>query len=193
MPSGVRFCLGRSTFCIFTSRVWEEACRKYLRLCLMWLRSSFLYLPASVKRRSTSLRQVWDFRTSGKNAKKVLQIHLYGSIIKLSLIHILKVGIIYIGDENEGYSAAHMAGIDEMVENLGLEEVLFQRTQKHFPQNPLLESSLYGKQILRRHLLTLRFLHASALRQMCIRDRGIRGTRYSDHHHISIRLFRLRI
>lgn len=34
----------------------------------------------------------------------------------------LKVGIIYIGDENEGYSAAHMAGIDEMVENLGLEE-----------------------------------------------------------------------
>ena len=34
----------------------------------------------------------------------------------------LKVGIIYIGDENEGYSAAHMAGIDEMVETLGLEE-----------------------------------------------------------------------
>lgn len=34
----------------------------------------------------------------------------------------LKVGIIYIGDENEGYSAAHMAGIDEMVDNLGLEE-----------------------------------------------------------------------
>ena len=34
----------------------------------------------------------------------------------------LEVGIIYIGDENEGYSAAHMAGIDEMVENLGLEE-----------------------------------------------------------------------
>ena len=28
----------------------------------------------------------------------------------------LKVGIIYIGDENEGYSAAHMAGIDEMRE-----------------------------------------------------------------------------
>ena len=34
----------------------------------------------------------------------------------------LKIGIIYIGDENEGYSAAHMAGIDEMVEALGLDE-----------------------------------------------------------------------
>ena len=29
----------------------------------------------------------------------------------------LKIGAIYIGDENEGYTAAHMAGIDEMVEN----------------------------------------------------------------------------
>ena len=26
----------------------------------------------------------------------------------------LKVGVIYIGDENEGYTAAHMKGIDEM-------------------------------------------------------------------------------
>ena len=26
----------------------------------------------------------------------------------------VKVGIIYIGDENEGYTAAHMAGIDAM-------------------------------------------------------------------------------
>ena len=34
----------------------------------------------------------------------------------------LKIGIIYIGDENEGYSAAHMAGIDEMVETLGLDD-----------------------------------------------------------------------
>lgn len=33
----------------------------------------------------------------------------------------LKIGIIYIGDENEGYSAAHMTGIDEMVEALGLD------------------------------------------------------------------------
>lgn len=32
----------------------------------------------------------------------------------------IKVGIIYIGDENEGYSSAHMAGIDEMMETLGL-------------------------------------------------------------------------
>ena len=30
----------------------------------------------------------------------------------------LKIGAIYIGDENEGYTAAHMAGIDEMVEKL---------------------------------------------------------------------------
>ena len=82
MPSGVRFCLEHSTSCIFISRDWEEVCRKYLRLCLMWLRLLFLCLPASVKRRNTSLRQDWDFRTSGKNAKKVLQIHLYGSIIK---------------------------------------------------------------------------------------------------------------
>ena len=34
----------------------------------------------------------------------------------------LKVGVIYIGDENEGYTAAHMAGIDEMQEALGLED-----------------------------------------------------------------------
>lgn len=34
----------------------------------------------------------------------------------------VKVGIIYIGDENEGYSAAHMAGIDEMMAALGLSD-----------------------------------------------------------------------
>ncbi len=32
----------------------------------------------------------------------------------------IKVGVIYIGDENEGYTAAHMAGIDEMKKTLGL-------------------------------------------------------------------------
>ncbi|MDF2869426.1 MAG: nucleoside-binding protein [Anaerocolumna sp.] len=32
----------------------------------------------------------------------------------------IKVGIIYIGDENEGYTAAHMTGIDEMIAALGL-------------------------------------------------------------------------
>lgn len=32
----------------------------------------------------------------------------------------IKVGIMYIGDENEGYTAAHMAGIDVMMETLGL-------------------------------------------------------------------------
>lgn len=34
----------------------------------------------------------------------------------------LKVGVIYIGDENEGYTAAHMFGIDEMQEALGLDD-----------------------------------------------------------------------
>ncbi len=34
----------------------------------------------------------------------------------------VKVGVIYIGDENEGYTAAHMAGIDEMQEALGLSD-----------------------------------------------------------------------
>lgn len=34
----------------------------------------------------------------------------------------IKVGVIYIGDENEGYTAAHMAGIDEMMAALGLSE-----------------------------------------------------------------------
>lgn len=34
----------------------------------------------------------------------------------------IKVGIIYIGDENEGYTAAHMAGIDEMQAALGLDD-----------------------------------------------------------------------
>ncbi|QHQ59904.1 BMP family ABC transporter substrate-binding protein [Anaerocolumna sedimenticola] len=34
----------------------------------------------------------------------------------------IKVGIIYVGDENEGYTSAHMAGIDEMIKNLGLSE-----------------------------------------------------------------------
>lgn len=34
----------------------------------------------------------------------------------------IKVGVIYIGDENEGYSAAHMAGIDAMMKSLGLKE-----------------------------------------------------------------------
>jgi basic membrane protein A len=34
----------------------------------------------------------------------------------------IKVGVIYVGDENEGYTAAHMAGIDEMIKTLGLSE-----------------------------------------------------------------------
>ena len=32
----------------------------------------------------------------------------------------VKIGVIYIGDENEGYTAAHMAGIDEMQKELGV-------------------------------------------------------------------------
>ena len=34
----------------------------------------------------------------------------------------IKVGIIYIGDENEGYTEAHMTGIKEMKEALGLSD-----------------------------------------------------------------------
>jgi len=34
----------------------------------------------------------------------------------------IKVGIIYVGDENEGYTAAHMEGIDQMMEALGLSD-----------------------------------------------------------------------
>ena len=34
----------------------------------------------------------------------------------------VKVGVIYIGDENEGYTAAHMAGIDEMQAAIGLSD-----------------------------------------------------------------------
>ena len=34
----------------------------------------------------------------------------------------IKVGVIYVGDENEGYTAAHMAGIDEMAAALGLSD-----------------------------------------------------------------------
>lgn len=34
----------------------------------------------------------------------------------------LKVGVIYVGDENEGYTEAHMEGIQEMKETLGLSD-----------------------------------------------------------------------
>ena len=34
----------------------------------------------------------------------------------------LKVGVIYVGDEQEGYTYAHMLGIEDMAENLGLSE-----------------------------------------------------------------------
>ncbi len=34
----------------------------------------------------------------------------------------IKVGVIYIGDENEGYTEAHMKGIDEMQKALGLSD-----------------------------------------------------------------------
>ncbi len=41
----------------------------------------------------------------------------------------IKVGIIYVGDENEGYTAAHMAGIDAMAKALGLsEEQIIEKT-----------------------------------------------------------------
>ena len=34
----------------------------------------------------------------------------------------IKIGVIYIGDENEGYTEAHMLGIDDMQKNLGLSD-----------------------------------------------------------------------
>ena len=34
----------------------------------------------------------------------------------------LKIGFVYIGDENEGYTAAHYAGAKEMQEALGLSD-----------------------------------------------------------------------
>ncbi|MFA9378042.1 MAG: BMP family ABC transporter substrate-binding protein [Lachnotalea sp.] len=34
----------------------------------------------------------------------------------------IKVGVIYVGDENEGYTEAHMSGIEEMQEALGLSD-----------------------------------------------------------------------
>ena len=34
----------------------------------------------------------------------------------------VKVGVIYVGDENEGYTEAHMKGIDQMMETLGLSD-----------------------------------------------------------------------
>jgi len=42
----------------------------------------------------------------------------------------IKVGVIYVGDENEGYTEAHMKGIDQMMETLGLtsDQVIEQTT-----------------------------------------------------------------
>ena len=34
----------------------------------------------------------------------------------------IKIGVIYIGDENEGYTAAHMEGIDQMQAALGISD-----------------------------------------------------------------------
>ena len=34
----------------------------------------------------------------------------------------IKVGVIYVGDENEGYTEAHMTGIKEMKKELGLKD-----------------------------------------------------------------------
>ena len=44
----------------------------------------------------------------------------------------IKVGAIYVGDENEGYTEAHMTGIDEMAKKLGLsaEQVIEKTTIK---------------------------------------------------------------
>ncbi len=45
-----------------------------------------------------------------------------GAEVEATAASDLKVGVIYIGDENEGYTAAHMAGIDEMQAALGLSD-----------------------------------------------------------------------
>lgn len=34
----------------------------------------------------------------------------------------IKIGVIYVGDENEGYTAAHMKGIDDMAAELGISD-----------------------------------------------------------------------
>ena len=34
----------------------------------------------------------------------------------------IKIGVIYVGDENEGYTEAHMTGIDEMMAELGISD-----------------------------------------------------------------------
>ncbi|WP_058484975.1 BMP family ABC transporter substrate-binding protein [Defluviitalea phaphyphila] len=45
-----------------------------------------------------------------------------------------KVGVVYIGDENEGYTEAHMKGIDSMQEALGLsDEQIIEKT--NIPEN----------------------------------------------------------
>ncbi len=42
----------------------------------------------------------------------------------------VKVGVIYVGDENEGYTASHMKGIQEMKEALGLsDDQIIEKTQ----------------------------------------------------------------
>lgn len=42
----------------------------------------------------------------------------------------IKVGVIYVGDENEGYTASHMKGIQEMKEALGLsDDQIIEKTQ----------------------------------------------------------------
>ena len=48
----------------------------------------------------------------------------------------IKVGVIYIGDENEGYTAAHMAGIDEMAANLGYQMTRLLRRQQSRRMSP---------------------------------------------------------
>ena len=65
----------------------------------------------------------------------------------------LKVGVIYIGDENEGYTAAHMKGIDEMEEKLGLDD------------SQIIEKTLIGRRMkdamMRQQTLQIRDVRSS--------------------------------
>ena len=62
----------------------------------------------------------------------------------------LKVGVIYIGDENEGYTAAHMKGIDEMEEKLGLDD------------SQIIEKTLIGEDaMMRQQTLQIRDVRSS--------------------------------
>ena len=60
----------------------------------------------------------------------------------------LKVGFIFIGDENEGYTAAHYAGAKGMQEALGLsdDQVIIKRKLRHLPHQVTVRQQLSQQQ-----------------------------------------------